>query len=163
MENVLKSIERTYGNRLRVRVCGIAIKDDKILLVKHKGFTTEHWWAPPGGGVDFGEKATNALTREFQEETGLNITVGSFLFVHEYCKPPLHAIELFFQVNLIDSDLQPSIGFDPEMVAESQIITAVQWLSWEEIKLIPANHLHDIFQKINSIQEIVRLPSLFND
>jgi len=58
-------------------------------------------WAPPGGGMDFGQSVEENLTREFREETGLKVEVKRFLFINEFLAVPLHAVELFFEVTRI--------------------------------------------------------------
>ncbi|MGD1843339.1 MAG: NUDIX domain-containing protein, partial [Thermonemataceae bacterium] len=100
-----------FGNQLRVRVCGICVQDNQLLLVKHQGLQQGYLWAPPGGGMQFGESAETCLVREFEEETGLQIAVEQFLFVHEFLRPPLHGIELFFTVTVKQGTLR--IGYDP--------------------------------------------------
>ena len=56
----------TEKTRPRVRVAGILIEDDKILLIEHTK-NDKKYWLVPGGGVDWGESAAEALTREFKE------------------------------------------------------------------------------------------------
>ncbi|GAB3815467.1 hypothetical protein GCM10028895_09580 [Pontibacter rugosus] len=88
-----------YADKLRVRVCGICIKEDKLLLVRHSNtIDNKAFWAPPGGGIEFGETMHQGLKREMLEETGLQVQVCRFLFVNEYVNPPLHAVEFFFEV-----------------------------------------------------------------
>src|SRR5882762_5053673 len=95
MEN---EVQKFYGNRLRVRACGVCVKDDSILLVNHYGISNQDFWSPPGGGIEFGEGAVDCLNREFNEEAGLSVKTGRFLFACEFIQHPLHAIELFFEV-----------------------------------------------------------------
>ena len=125
-----QEIINQYGNQLRVRVCGICVQDDKILLINHSGMNeSDEFWSPPGGGLQFGETIEDCLKREFLEETKTIILVGDFLRINEFVKPPLHAIELFYEVKIVSGEIQ--IGFDPEM--QEQIIKDVKWLSFEEV------------------------------
>ena len=48
--------QQLYGNRIRVRVCGVCIENGQILLVCHRPILGKNdYWCPPGGGVDEGE------------------------------------------------------------------------------------------------------------
>lgn len=54
----------------RTSVYGIVIENDKILLVRPKGF---YRWEIPGGGVEKGEDDFSALKREMIEEANCEI------------------------------------------------------------------------------------------
>src|SRR5687767_8644102 len=97
-------LAKIYGNKVRVRACGICWKDDRLLLVNHKGITSSDFWAPPGGGVDFEESIETTLKKEFEEETGLIIKPGDFLFGCELIQKPIHAVELFFETQITGGD-----------------------------------------------------------
>lgn len=148
-------VRELYGNRVRVRACGLLIQNDSLLMVNHQSLTTGDFWAPPGGGVDFGESATACLQREFLEETGLEIQVSDFLFACEFIQPPLHAVELFFSVNLLTGILRK--GNDPEMKPQAQIIQEVKFLTWGEIQKMEPASLHGIFRFVPEPEHIIRL------
>lgn len=135
-----KSIQEIYGNRVRVRACGICCIDNQLLMVNHSGLTESSFWAPPGGGVDFGVSVQDTLVREFQEETGLLVEPGLFLFATERVRLPLHAIELFFSVQVVGGTLR--VGHDPEMGSARQIITEVRFMTFEAIDALPAEQKH---------------------
>jgi 8-oxo-dGTP diphosphatase len=134
-----KEIADAYGGHIRVRVCGLCWKDDKLLMVKHKSLKPDGFWSPPGGGIEFKESIAETLKREFLEETGLLIDPGRFKFGCEFIQSPLHAIELFYQIDSTEGLLK--MGYDPEI----QIIDEVKYLSQNEIKAIPRDNLHGIF------------------
>ena len=128
-----------YGNRIRVRVCGVLIEEDKILLIKHKGAGKKgELWSPPGGGLEFDETIENCLKREFLEETNLKIEVIKFLFLNEFIQNPLHAIELFYQVKKVGGNLK--LGSDPEM--SDQIISDISFISKKDIQSIGLDFFH---------------------
>ncbi|MBX2917338.1 MAG: NUDIX hydrolase [Cyclobacteriaceae bacterium] len=152
------AVQEIFGNKLRVRVCGLCIQDDTILLADHKNLGTPHFWAPPGGGVQVGETAIEALVREFKEETGFNIKVCDFLFTCEFIHLPLHAIELFFEVKIESGNL--ATGNDPEM-GDQQIIHEVRFFSEPELGELPTAHLHGIFKQTHNLAQIGRLRGYF--
>jgi 8-oxo-dGTP diphosphatase len=132
------SIIQDFGNKVRVRTCGILIENEKVLLLKHKGLGEEGFlWLPPGGGVDFGETVAETLKREFLEETNLIVEVGRFLHFREFVKPPLHAVELYFRVERVGGMLE--LGTDPD--SSEQIIVEVKWFSISEIQQTPTEYL----------------------
>lgn len=157
-----EKIIEAFGNKLRLRVSGILLRDKEILLVSHKSIgKTDILWAPPGGGMHFGEPVEECLKREFREETNLEVKVGSLLFVNEYLEGPLHAIELFFEISDYSGELE--IGHDPEMSPEAQIIQNVRFVSFEEIKKSDPLSFHSIFQNINTLAELKNLKGYYKN
>lgn len=150
-----KKIIKKFGNRLRVRVCGVLVEEDRILLVKHKSLG--EWgilWAPPGGGMQFGMSAAENLIREFEEETGLKVKIKRFLFTHEFLRPPLHAIELFYEVVGTGGLLRT--GSDPEMDENEQIIETVAFIHFDDLKHMEKNQIHQALWNCRSYEEIIK-------
>ena len=155
MDSPRQEVLTLYGNRLRLRVCGLYREGDRLLMVRHRGVgLTDTFWSPPGGGMQFGETAPDALVREFAEETGLAIGVGELLFVNEFLQPPLHALELFFAVHVTDGTLRR--GVDPELSVDRQIIDDVRLMSFAEIKNYPPQEVHTLFRQCSSLDDVFR-------
>lgn len=92
---------------IRIRVAGILVKEGDILLVRHEK-NGRSYWLIPGGGVDFGETAEEALIREFQEEVGISIKVGKLVLVHDSIPPNRHrqVLNLYFLVTADKFDIK---------------------------------------------------------
>jgi 8-oxo-dGTP diphosphatase len=145
-----------YGNRLRLRVCGLFREGNRLLMVRHRGLGPANtFWSPPGGGVEFGETAPSALIREFAEETGLDVVIGELLFVNEFVAPPLHAVELFFVVQCIGGSIRQ--GIDPEMSPDDQIIDEVRFMGFDEIKEQSPEKIHALFRYCSSLEDVFQL------
>lgn len=158
IHNMETTVSQLYGNRIRVRVCGVCRMETGIVMVHHDQLAEGGFWAPPGGGIEFGETAEAALVREFREETGLEVAVGEFLFTCELVKPPLHAVELFFAVSIIGGSLKT--GRDPES-GDQQIIRNVKVLTAADLDRLKPTQVHGIFRRVPDIAEIERLRGYF--
>jgi 8-oxo-dGTP diphosphatase len=152
-------IKDLYGNRTRIRVCGLCWQGNHLLLVNHEMYPGASFWSPPGGGIEFGHSMEEALQREFMEETNLAVRVGKFRFIAEVVRPPLHAIEVFFDATVLSGTL--STGYDPEMTSETQIIRNVSFLDWAEIEQIPGPEKHGIFSRCTSADDLRSLSGLY--
>jgi ADP-ribose pyrophosphatase YjhB (NUDIX family) len=54
----------------RIRVAGLVLAEERILLARQEKHGASYWLLP-GGGVEEGEALTDALVRELREECGL--------------------------------------------------------------------------------------------
>lgn len=155
---MIDSVYQAFGNKLRVRICGICVDDNKLLMINHLGVREGDFWSPPGGGLQFGETAEDCLKREFEEETGLQIDIEEFLFICEFMHTPLHALEIFFLVNMVKGNLRK--GNDPEL-ADHQIINDVKFMPWDEIDHLSPASKHGIFNLSSKSSKIVDLRGYF--
>lgn len=146
-----------FGGRIRIRACGICFQGSEILLLNHFGLYNRDFWAPPGGGVNFGEKIEDTLKREFEEECNTIIKVNRFLFGCEFVNEPLHAIELFYEVENMGP---PSLGGDPEM-ADHQVISGLKFMTEKDLDSLSRNHLHGIFKRVKNPLELKQLSGFF--
>ncbi|WP_210416273.1 NUDIX domain-containing protein [Leptospira idonii] len=89
---------------LRVRVAALIQNNKgKILLIQqHK--KGHGYWLLPGGGIEFGESAEEALKRELKEELNFDVVSSSFLLLNESIDPQKkrHLIQLVFSVKVKD-------------------------------------------------------------
>jgi 8-oxo-dGTP diphosphatase len=136
---------KTYSDKIRIRACGICIENAQVLMVCHQGIINEKdVWLPPGGGVEAGETIEAALEREFLEETGFLVEVGSFWFKNEFIHIPIHAIELYFRVRIKSGKLIK--GTDPELGKDTQLIKDVRWIPVQNREFFT----EDVYLAINS-------------
>ena len=147
----MKLANEVFGNKLRVRVNGLAYDGNSLLLLKHNinGTTL---WAPPGGGIEFGESIEDALIREVKEETNLDIVPGKFLFFTEFINLPLHAIELFYKIESYKGELK--VGIEPEIM-DYEILSEAKFVNQNQLKTIPQAQLHMALKNCNNPIELL--------
>ena len=142
----MHTINNIIANKLRVRVCGLCLINQQLLLIKHthldgNGF----FWAPPGGGIHFGEALASCLKREFLEETYLPIEIGNLIHVDEFITEKYHAVEVFYKVNAQHTNFK--LGHDPEFPSDDQLMTDIHLFTKKEIQQLPNVQKHKVLQQ----------------
>jgi 8-oxo-dGTP pyrophosphatase MutT (NUDIX family) len=107
--------------------------DDRVLLVRFVApWSTESWWATPGGGLD-GQSPEEALRRELHEEAGLvefdpGPTVWTRRHAFTWEGRELDQRETFVLVRVRAFEPRPSVDLAAEYVAE------VRWWTLDELE-----------------------------
>ncbi|MCK5736965.1 MAG: NUDIX domain-containing protein, partial [Spirochaetaceae bacterium] len=105
-------------------VAGIAWRDGNILLMRRlPGGSIGGLWEFPGGKVEEGEQPPDALSREWMEETGLNVSVGDELARGGF----LHNGQSFTLIAF--SVVLPSDDSEPELIEHD----SYRWVSPEKL------------------------------
>lgn len=94
---------------IRPIALGLATKNNRLLV--GEGFDNvknEIFYRCLGGGIEFLEKSSDALKREFSEEINATIIVKDFLGISEniftYKGKNAHELILFYSIDIPDSD-----------------------------------------------------------
>ena len=94
---------------IRPIALGLAIKNNKLLV--SEGFDkmkNQTFYRCLGGGIEFLEKSSDALKREFSEEIDANIILKDFLGISEniftYKGKNAHELVLFYSIEIPEED-----------------------------------------------------------
>ncbi len=101
--------------RPTVAVGAVVVDGDRLLMVRRGHGPAGGTWSIPGGHIELGETAAEAVVRELSEETGLAGVCGSFLDWSELIADDSHVVILDFEVSVLD-DTDPVAGDDASEV-----------------------------------------------
>lgn len=79
---------------MRVRVTGVVVENDRILLL-NQDTDSGRSFSLPGGKLEEGETLAEALVREMKEETGLDVEPGRLLYVCDHL--PAQVVHMTFE------------------------------------------------------------------
>ncbi len=116
------------GDRPRVGVAVIVVKDGKLLIGKRKSTSHGHGtWHTPGGHLEFGESFEECARREVREEAGVEIADIRFLTATNdvFEKEGKHYITVWMIARWKSGEPK---------VMEPEKCEGWEWKSWEEIE-----------------------------
>ena len=107
-------------NVMQVRVTGILIEDEKVLLVKQKLLIGIGLY---GGRAENGETLEEAMIREMREETGLEVNIQKLLYVCDKPDARPSLLHITFLLERIEGEITlPSNEFDHNPIHDVQMI-----------------------------------------
>jgi 8-oxo-dGTP diphosphatase len=90
--------------RPEVCVGAVVLDDDRLLLIRRGHGPAAGHWSLPGGRVEFGETMVEALVREVQEETGLEVVVGDYIGYVEIFADDAHFVVHDYYATAFDAE-----------------------------------------------------------
>lgn len=105
----------------RVRVTGVLVEDDRILLVKQQVGARE--WSLPGGKAEAGETLEQALVRELAEETGIAVRVDKLLYVCDLPETEPPVVHMTFLLHRVSGELRmPTNELETTPIADVRMV-----------------------------------------
>lgn len=104
----------------RISAGVLALREEKILLVRHFRAGQHDFWAGPGGGVEGSEELHRAAAREAFEETGLRVEVGAMAYIDELVDASGRMVKFWFVADYLSGEIDVSANPAPgESIVEA--------------------------------------------
>lgn len=111
-----------------VRVVAAVIRDGNRIFATARGYGEyKGWWEFPGGKIEAGETAEEALVREIREELDTEIRVGVLIDTIEYDYPTFHLSMDCFWAEVVAGRLVLKEAEDARWLTK-ETLESVQWL-----------------------------------
>lgn len=117
-----------------VRVYGLLVNSNREVLICDEDIELWHITKFPGGGLEFGEGLSDALIREFKEETNADIEIERHFYTTDFFVPS--AIDDTTQVISVFYLVRPIGHFDlpPKTVQnDGRVIIHFKWMPIETL------------------------------
>lgn len=126
--------------RHRISAGVLALREKKILLVRHLRPGIHDFWAGPGGGVEGNEELHEAAEREAFEETGLRVRAHTLVSVDHLIDESGRMLKFWFLSDYVGGEID--VTANP---AEGESISEAGWFAQNAL---PAGHIFpDILRK----------------
>ncbi len=105
-----------------IRVTGILIEDNKILLVKQKVNDGRNW-SLPGGKLERGETLEQGIIREMKEETGLDTQIIKLFYLCDVSASDNTLLHISFLLKRVKGDIKiPTNEFESNPIYDVRFV-----------------------------------------
>lgn len=105
-----------------IRITGILIENNEILLVQQK-LSDKRNWSLPGGRLERGETLSQGLIREMKEETGLDVEIVRMLYLCDVAASSNTILHITFLIKRIGGEIElPSNEFDENPIHDVKFV-----------------------------------------
>ncbi|MBQ9121791.1 MAG: NUDIX hydrolase [Clostridia bacterium] len=105
-----------------IRITGILIENNEILLVQQK-LSDNRNWSLPGGRLERGETLSQGLIREMKEETGLDVEIVRMLYLCDVAASFNTILHITFLLKRISGEIElPSNEFDENPIHDVKFV-----------------------------------------
>lgn len=105
-----------------IRITGILIENNEILLVQQK-LSDKRNWSLPGGRLERGETLAQGLIREMKEETGLDVEIVRMLYLCDVAASSNTILHITFLIKRIGGEIElPSNEFDENPIHDVKFV-----------------------------------------
>ena len=146
---------KSGNEKFNYRVCAMMISDGKILAMHDE---RSPYYYLPGGRVEIGETAENAVIREVQEELGVTpkivrpLWLNQAFFTEDVDNLHYHELCIYFLMDIADTDvLARGEKFTSNEGHRTHIF---EWLEFDRLKY---EYFYPLFLK----KDIFNLPNVF--
>jgi ADP-ribose pyrophosphatase YjhB (NUDIX family) len=128
-----------------IRAASILLDEGRICLVKQE-VTEKRHWSLPGGKLEVREKLSECISREFKEETGLDVRIRELLYITDRItvNPDTHVVHMSFLVKKTENRNLPAewTHVDPFPSASSDRIREVRMVKIDDLEQYGFSHVY---------------------
>lgn len=147
---------RGDGYLCDLRAVGVLVQNKRLLVQRDRDGTD---YALPGGHVQIGETTEEALVREWQEETGVEVQCGRLLWTEEcfwnWNGTDAHNIAFYYLVECPNLDFPMWDGFVPHRDNDKVLIGWMPFDELQNVTIYPAFLKEEIFHLDGPIKHFV--------